>query len=306
MMLRVSDFDLRQLRVFTAVVDCGGFSAAEPTLNMNLPTISSHMAGLEARVGMRLCERGRSGFRLTEAGRQFYASAQRLIASVEVFREDIGLIQGQLRGRLALGTVDNTVSNPDARITNAIQAVRQRNGDISLTLEILPASQIEEAVQEGRLDVGIGPFRNTSANLACEALHTENLLLYCGREHPLFESARRGIEVSAIGSLDYVVRGYLRESKEIPDFENFRPAAVAFNMEAVAMLVLSGRLVGFLPDHYAAQWVARDELRALRPDVFRHQVDFSCITRRDQKASPALDCFLHALRREQPEALASA
>lgn len=305
-MLRISDFDFRQLRVFKAVVDCGGFSAAESALNMNLPAISSHMSDLEARVGMRLCERGRGGFRLTEAGRQFYASAERLIASVEVFREDIGLIQGQLRGRLAIGTVDNTVSHPESRIASAIQAVKRRNGDISLTLEILPASQIEEAVQEGRLDVGIGPFRNTSANLVCAPLHSETLLLYCGRGHPLFESARCGIEVSQIGSLDYVVRGYLRESKEIPDVENFRPAAVAFNMEAVAMLVLSGRLVGFLPDHYAAQWVARGELRALRPDVFRHQVEFSCITRREQKSSPALACFLQALHEGQPAALESA
>jgi DNA-binding transcriptional LysR family regulator len=295
-MLKVSDFDFRQLRVFKSVVDCGGFSAAESALNMNLPAISGHMSDLEARVGMRLCERGRGGFGLTEAGRQLYASAEKMLTSVENFRADISLIQGQISGRLAIGTVDNTVTNPDARIALALQAVKRRDADFRITLEIEPANQIEESVQKGRLDVGIGPFRSTSANLVCQPLYVESLLLYCGRGHPLFASARQRIDVEAVGSLDYVARGYLREAKEVPDVGNFRTAAVAFNMEAVAMLVLSGRLVGFLPDHYAAQWVGRDELRALRPDVFHQQVEFSCITRRDQKPSPGLDWFLQALR----------
>jgi len=221
-----------------------------------------------------------------------------LLASVEGFRADISLIQGQISGRLAIGTVDNTVTNPDARIAAALQAVKRRDSDFSITLEIQPANQIEEAVQKGRLDVGIGPFRSTSTSLICEPLYTETLLLYCGSGHPLFESAQLRSDVGAIGTLDYVARGYLREAKEVPDVENFRPAAVAFNMEAVAMLVLSGRLVGFLPDHYAAQWVERGALRALRPDIFHHRVEFSCITRRDQKPSPGLSWFLQALRQD--------
>lgn len=300
-MLKISDFDFRQLRVFKAVVDCGGFSAAESVLNMNLSAISGHMSDLETRIGLRLCVRGRAGFRLTDAGRQLYESVGRLCASVEDFRNDISRIQGQIRGRLCIGMVDSTITNASAHITGALQAVRRRHGDLSVTLEILPAGQIEESVQSGRLDIGIGPFRGSPANLVCEPLFVETLLLYCGREHPLFEMAPLGVDLAAIGPLDYVTRGYLREAKEIPDVENFRASAVAYNMEAVAMLVLAGGLVGFLPDHYAAQWVVRGEMRALRPDVFVHRVEFSSITRRDQKPSQALEWFLRALR--LPEAV---
>ncbi|MGO2568781.1 MAG: LysR family transcriptional regulator, partial [Serratia proteamaculans] len=40
---QLSDMDLRLLRVFKAVVDCGGMSAAELELNISLSTISKHI-----------------------------------------------------------------------------------------------------------------------------------------------------------------------------------------------------------------------------------------------------------------------
>ena len=57
----VTDNDLRLLRVFRAVVACGGFAAAELELNINRSTISRHIKDLETRLGVTLCRRGRAG-----------------------------------------------------------------------------------------------------------------------------------------------------------------------------------------------------------------------------------------------------
>ena len=64
----VTDSDLRLLRVFRAVVACGGFAAAELELNINRSTISRHIKDLETRLGVTLCRRGRGGFALTPEG----------------------------------------------------------------------------------------------------------------------------------------------------------------------------------------------------------------------------------------------
>ena len=64
--MRLNQFDLRLLQIFTVIVDCGGFSAAQVRLGMSQSTISGKMSDLETRLGVRLCQRGRSGFRLTE------------------------------------------------------------------------------------------------------------------------------------------------------------------------------------------------------------------------------------------------
>src|SRR5687768_16909560 len=87
--VNISDADIRLLKVFNAVVQCGGFAAAQVELNVGQSTISAHMATLESRLGVRLCERGRGGFRLTEQGRHIHEAAQRLFREVESFRADV-------------------------------------------------------------------------------------------------------------------------------------------------------------------------------------------------------------------------
>ena len=73
---QIGDADLRLLRVFKAVADCGGMAAAERELGIAMSTISRHVKDLEQRLGLRLCRRGRAGFALTPEGEQLYAAAE--------------------------------------------------------------------------------------------------------------------------------------------------------------------------------------------------------------------------------------
>src|ERR1700754_2440222 len=75
--------DLRLIRVFLAIVDAGGVSSAQATLNIGQSTISTQLATLETRIGYRLCERGRSGFSLTARGEQFVEAARALLSAVD-------------------------------------------------------------------------------------------------------------------------------------------------------------------------------------------------------------------------------
>ena len=47
---QVADYEIRLLKVFKAVVECGGFAAAETELNIGRSTISTHVANLEQRL----------------------------------------------------------------------------------------------------------------------------------------------------------------------------------------------------------------------------------------------------------------
>ena len=78
MVPKLFDLDLRLIRIFLGVVDAGGVSAAQPTLNMSQSTISTHLSTLEARLGFRLCDRGR-GFRLTPKGKEICRFSRHLL-----------------------------------------------------------------------------------------------------------------------------------------------------------------------------------------------------------------------------------
>ena len=83
---QVSDVDMRLLRVFGAVVRCGGISAAELELNIGRSTISRHLKDLETRLGVTLCHRGRGGFVLTDEGSQVHEASLHLLTAIDVFR----------------------------------------------------------------------------------------------------------------------------------------------------------------------------------------------------------------------------
>lgn len=81
----LSTADLKLLRVFVAVVHSGGFSAARTELNVSQPTISIKISDLESRLGMRLCDRGRGGFKLTAEGQRVYEASLNLFRSLDTF-----------------------------------------------------------------------------------------------------------------------------------------------------------------------------------------------------------------------------
>src|SRR5205807_7002622 len=99
MLSNLSDGDIRLLRVFSKVVEAGGFSAAQIELNISQSTISTHMTALEQRLGVRLCQRGRSGFSLTEKGQRIYQASQRLFASLDELRSEAGAVRSRLVGK---------------------------------------------------------------------------------------------------------------------------------------------------------------------------------------------------------------
>nr|BFE98074.1 hypothetical protein GCM10020185_86100 [Pseudomonas brassicacearum subsp. brassicacearum] len=91
--LALSGLDFKLLKVFKAVVEAGGFSAAQNELNVGLAAISKQISDLEIRIGMRLCTRGREGFHLTEEGRLVYQASIDLFASVDNFRDRLSSAQ---------------------------------------------------------------------------------------------------------------------------------------------------------------------------------------------------------------------
>ncbi|WP_421914147.1 helix-turn-helix domain-containing protein [Mesorhizobium sp.] len=59
-MRRLDNIDIRLLRVFVALADSGGFADAQITLNLSQPTLSTHLAELEKRIGAQLPSRAQA------------------------------------------------------------------------------------------------------------------------------------------------------------------------------------------------------------------------------------------------------
>ena len=64
-------------------------------------------------------------------------------------------------------------------------------------------------------------------------------------------------------------------------------------MESVALFILAGRYIGYLPQHFAEQWVERDQMRSLLEPALGYQNPIYLATRKTERRSPIPSAFLH-------------
>ncbi len=295
--MRIHDIDLRLLRLFVTVVQSGGFTRAADRLNVGRPTISTQMADLETRLGMRLCERGRSGFSLTEHGEQVYERAQSLLAAVDEFGADMDAIQGHLSGELNLGQIDYMTSLPEFNMSGTVQEFCERAPDVVINLEVLPDDAVQRGVLDGRLHLGIIGSPTTLAGLDVHDFLSESLYLYCGQGHSLFNTSDRSISSKLLAQ--HRMAGSTLDA--IPQRARLPTDARANNLEAVLMLILSGQYIGYLPDHFAQTWLESGELRAIKPRLTHRPNQLPLITRSRARRSPQLELFLSILLKNTPQ-----
>ncbi|MGQ9367980.1 LysR family transcriptional regulator [Azospirillum sp. ST 5-10] len=297
----VTDADVRLLRVFKTVVECGGFSAAEVELNISRAAISLHMADLERRLGLRLCRRGRAGFRLTEEGRLAYEATLRLFAGLDSFRSEINAAHGRLRGELTIGITDNLVTLPHMRVTDALRGLKEQGPDVRVNIRMIPPNEVERGVLDGRLHVGVVPAGRPLPGVDRFPLYEEHARLYCCRGHPLFDAALVGASRAAVEAADAVAPTQAQQAPDAVRLQHtLNTTATATDREGVAFLILTGCYIGFLPTHYARQWVERGAMRALLPNTHRYSVQFQAVTKKGNQPNPVLERFLDLLKQTRP------
>lgn len=294
MLGNLNDIDLRMLRTFCTIVEAGGFTAAQVRLNISLPRLSVVVRDLEIRVGYSLCKRGKAGFQLTDEGLATYSAAQELFADIERFRQKTVEVNGRTQEHLRIGTVDSLASMPDSPLPAAIARFRPNNARVRLQLHVMRPDELEQAVLEERLHLAIGAFHHRLSGLDYRDLFEEEQNLYCSREHSFFKRADDSLGIEEISSADYVDRGYVAENRR-PYELRFSNMISAFSMEAIALLVFSGTYIGYLPTHYARQWVEQGRLRAILPQRLSYASAFHCITRQGLEIAPGLGNFLKAM-----------
>ncbi|SDI73714.1 LysR family transcriptional regulator [Pseudomonas panipatensis] len=292
---QVSDFEIRLLRIFKTIVECGSFSAAESTLGISRSAISLHMSDLEKRLGMRLCQRGRAGFALTDEGREVYRATQSLLAALEGFRAEVNELHQHLRGELNIGIINNLVTLPQMRITHALRALKASGPGVRINIGMTTPSEIELGVLDGRLHVGVVPLISPLSGLEYSALYDERSLLFCSREHPLFARDDAGIGVDEIRASDAVAPSYRLPAEAQERHQELNSNAGASDREGLAFLILTGSYIGYLPDHYAADWVAQGRMRALLPERFHYDIPLTVVTRKGRRPNLVLERFLDAV-----------
>lgn len=295
---QLGDAHIRLLRIYKAVVESGGFSAAEVELNISRPAISLAISELESLLNMRLCNRGRAGFALTEQGEEAYDATLQLFGDLENFRARINAINTELKGELNIGITDNMVTVPQMRITRALAALKARGPDVIINIRMIPPKDIESGVLDGQLLVGVVSEQRSLPGLNYLPLYDEQSLLYCSDKHSLFTQDNDSLTDEQLAQYDAVLPAYPQSADIKQQQAILKASASSTDREGIAFLILSGSYIGFLPTHYAQQWIRENRLKAIQPQQRSFTTHYSVITRKGARNNLIRDAFIEELEKQ--------
>ncbi|MGH3279732.1 MAG: LysR family transcriptional regulator [Trebonia sp.] len=165
--------DVTRLRVLVAVARHGSVTAAAHALNYAQPSVSHHLARLEAETGTKLVQRAGRGIQLTDAGRLLAERATEVIGRLDAAENELAVFAGLRAGRLRLAAFPSAL----AAIAPAAAAIlHERHPSIDLRLTEAEPPEALRMLRAGYVDVAL-VFRHESTDagrvLAREALTRE-------------------------------------------------------------------------------------------------------------------------------------
>lgn len=147
--------NLRQLKYFCEVVECGSAAAAAERLHVAPTAISAQLAQLEEDLGGPLFDRSRRPMSLTTLGRYFHPRAKELMRDVAGLQQDTRLVA---EGRSGLLSIGYTRSSIFTILPRAIRAFRATHPNVRFELVTMLSEHQAESLVTGRIDIGIARY----------------------------------------------------------------------------------------------------------------------------------------------------
>ncbi len=146
------------MKVFTAIVDAGSFSAAAARLDISRPAASKQVSALEDHLGVRLLSRTTRRVSATEAGRRFYVRARDILDRMDEARAEAGDLFAKPAGVLR---VNAPVSFGREHLVGVIADYHEAYPDVSIDLAL--NDRVVDIVEQGfDLAVRIGELPDSS------------------------------------------------------------------------------------------------------------------------------------------------
>ncbi|MGA4778902.1 LysR family transcriptional regulator [Cellulosimicrobium sp. AB352] len=144
--------DLTRLRVLAAVAREGSVTGAARALHYAQPSVSHHLARLEAEVGVPLTERHGRGVRLTAAGRLLAARADEIVGRVGAAREELDALVSLSAGRVRLAAFPSALAT---LVPDVVGRLAREHPGLGVGLVEAEPPEALDGLRRGAVDVAL-------------------------------------------------------------------------------------------------------------------------------------------------------
>lgn len=255
---------LKEMAIFSEVVDCGGFSAAARKLGLTTSAVSRHVSRLELFLGGRLLQRSTRAMALTEMGERVHAACLRMLVSAREVQALASDYSARPNGTVR---VSAPVAFGQIWLAPRLPAFLDRYPDINLSLTLVDRKV--DLIEDG-VDLAIRIAADLAPGLAARRLCPIAFILVATSA---YLAAHRTPEVPAdlhqhrcfyLGYGEFDGRWTLRRGEEQARIE-LASRATFNNSAAIMAAVEADGGIGLVPDFAGAAALADGRCQRLLP-----------------------------------------
>ena len=240
--------DTQALQAFIEVSDLGSFSLAAEQLYITQPAVSKRIASLEQQLNCKLFDRiGRSN-KLTEAGRELYPKALRILQDVREAERSIKELSGKVAGTLSIGISHHIGLH---RLPPVLQAFSKRFPKVHLDIDFMDSEEAHEQVTHGKIELGVVTLDPGHSSVKHQKVWTDTLNTVVACDHPL--SKKTSISTQQLSQYNAILPGLNTYTGQIvaklfSDHQLKLKTSMATNyLETIKMMVSIGLGWSILP-----------------------------------------------------------
>lgn len=174
---------------------------------------------------------------------------------------------------------------------DALKALQIKAPKAKVRLNVAPLDEIEQGILKGRFAAGIVPVYSGKDDFQVIPLYDEVSELYCSNRHPFFAMSDESVDEKCLSEAEFVEHAYAVHAGKSTLMSQREVTAVATQVEAVAIMIKTGRYLGYLPVHWARSYVERGEMRSIKRQKFTIATPVKLLYKQQVPRNPLLDVF---------------
>ncbi len=256
-----------RLKVFNSVAKHLSFTKAAQELFISQPAISKHIRELEAQYKTRLFERLGNRISLTASGQLLLEHSERILNEFSRLEYDMSLLRGEYGGTLCLGA-STTISQ--YLLPPLLARFVEKFPDVSLTLVNGNSEEIERALEEHRIDLGLVEGNIRRPHLKYTRFMKDELVPVVRPDSPW--ASRDEITIDELRTIPLVMRERGSGTLDVLSSEllrlNVRMSDLNILMylgstESIKLFIKNSRAMGFVSVRSIAEELYRGELKVV-------------------------------------------
>lgn len=283
--------NLKYFRIFVAVYQEESITRAARRLSMTQPATSLIIKELESHYGTKLFERYGRSIRSTEAGKQLYEYASRL---VELYEEmDYEIQNWNKAGKLRIGS---SISIGACLMPEYIKKFSRQYPEAETKVMIASSDVIENMILENRLDLALIEGNVHSGKIVKKKFLDDELVPICGRFHA-FASRKDPVSLEEMKSQKFLLREPNSGTRELVESAfavrgfHVLPAWESTSTAALLNAVIAEIGISILPKRMLEQQIRHHQVIPFAIQGFDFKRQYSIIYHENKYISPLMKEF---------------